>query len=37
MDVKPKFYMYHAAVKWTEQRKGVILKTAVHVSDGSSF
>ena len=24
MDVKPKVYMYHTAVKWTEQRKGVI-------------
>jgi peroxiredoxin-like protein len=24
MDVKPKVYLYHTAVKWTEQRKGVI-------------
>jgi peroxiredoxin-like protein len=24
MDVKPKVYMYHTAVKWTEQRMGVI-------------
>lgn len=24
MDVKPKVYRYHTAVKWTEQRKGVI-------------
>jgi len=24
MDVKPKAYLYHTAVKWTEQRKGVM-------------
>jgi peroxiredoxin-like protein len=24
MDVKPKVYLYHTAVKWTEQRMGVI-------------
>lgn len=24
MELKPKVYLYHTAVKWTEQRKGVI-------------
>ena len=24
MDVKPKVYLYHTAVKWTEQRKAII-------------
>ncbi|MDH4187941.1 MAG: OsmC family protein [Nitrospira sp.] len=24
MDARPKMYLYHTAVKWTEQRKGII-------------
>ena len=40
MDARPKMYLYHTAVKWTEQRKGIIScagKPDVHVATPPEF
>jgi len=40
MELKPKIYLYHTVVKWTEQRKGVIScagKPDVHVATPPEF